>query len=49
MSGYTDEALSRYEMADQTAPLLQKPFTPSTLTRRVRDLLRDALRIVDGA
>ena len=39
MSGYTDDALSRYRAADHDTPLLQKPFTPRTLAKKVRDVL----------
>ena len=39
MSGYTDDALSRYRVADQQTPLLQKPFTPRTLAKKVRNVL----------
>ncbi len=40
MSGYTGAALGeRGEVAEFTGPLLQKPFTPDGLSRRVRELL----------
>ena len=39
MSGYTDDALTRYRAADTRTPLLQKPFTPRTLAKKVRDVL----------
>jgi CheY-like chemotaxis protein len=40
MSGYTGAALGAGgEMADFTGQLLQKPFTPDGLTRRVREVL----------
>jgi two-component system, cell cycle sensor histidine kinase and response regulator CckA len=39
MSGYTDDALTRYRVAEQQTPLLQKPFTPRTLAKKVRDVL----------
>lgn len=39
MSGYTDDALTRYRAADTRSPLLQKPFTPRTLAKKVRDVL----------
>ena len=38
-AGYTDDALSRYRAADHDTPLLQKPFTPRTLAKKVRDVL----------
>jgi two-component system, cell cycle sensor histidine kinase and response regulator CckA len=40
MSGYTGATLGAGgEMADFTGQLLQKPFTPDGLTRRVREVL----------
>jgi hypothetical protein len=36
MSGYTDETLAGF---DDRIELLQKPFAPSNLRRRVRDVL----------
>jgi DNA-binding response OmpR family regulator len=43
MSGYTDQAaLSNGDM-ERGAAFLQKPFSPRTLARRVRELL-DAAR-----
>jgi CheY-like chemotaxis protein len=42
MSGYADDALSRYEL-DPGAVFLRKPFTPATLARTVRRAL-DAWR-----
>ena len=38
MSGYADDALSRYEL-DPTTVFLRKPFTPSALARTIRDAL----------
>jgi PAS domain S-box-containing protein len=39
ISGYADEALSRYGVPTAGAAFLQKPFTPGVLARTVRDLL----------
>ncbi|HWO88884.1 MAG TPA: response regulator [Gemmatimonadales bacterium] len=43
MSGYTDEAISRQGMLEPGVELLQKPFTPAELAKRVRKVL-DARR-----
>jgi CheY-like chemotaxis protein len=40
MSGYSKEELRR-QGADPMGPLLQKPFTPEALVRRVRQQLAD--------
>jgi len=39
MSGYTDDALSRLNLAASDIQLLQKPFSAVDLTRRVREVL----------
>ncbi len=39
MSGYREEALDGRGLANQGRAFLQKPFTPSALTHRVRELL----------
>ena len=38
MSGYTEESLS-FDAFDQPVALLQKPFTPRELRRRLREIL----------
>ena len=49
MSGYTDDAIGNHGVLDPGTHLLQKPFTPDHLSRKVRDVLdlcpgaRDAL------
>ena len=39
ISGYTDEALARHGVPTPGTAFLQKPFTPGSLARTVRDLL----------
>jgi two-component system cell cycle sensor histidine kinase/response regulator CckA len=39
MSGYTDDSIVRHGVLDATMAYLQKPFTPDTLTRKVREVL----------
>lgn len=39
MSGYTDEATGAHGVLAAGVALLQKPFTPKTLLRRVREVL----------
>jgi CheY-like chemotaxis protein len=39
MSGYTDEAIVHHAVLDPEASLLPKPFTPTVLVQKVRELL----------
>jgi PAS domain S-box-containing protein len=39
MSGYTDDAIVRYGVSVDDIAFLQKPLTPSQLTRKVREVL----------
>ncbi len=39
VSGYTDDAVVRHSVAESGQPFLQKPFTPSVLASKVRELL----------
>jgi CheY-like chemotaxis protein len=39
MSGYPGEILARHGFSAEKAPLLQKPFTPAVLRRKVREVL----------
>ncbi|HVX66968.1 MAG TPA: PAS domain S-box protein [Bryobacteraceae bacterium] len=44
MSGYSDEVTTRQRVVEPGAAYLQKPFTPSALARKVRDVLSAAGR-----
>ena len=39
MSGYTDEALGHHGVLDERIALIQKPFTPAALARKLRETL----------
>jgi hypothetical protein len=39
ISGYADEAVVRRGVLRKGMPFLQKPFTPGTLARKVREVL----------
>jgi CheY-like chemotaxis protein len=39
MSGYTDDTIVRHGLIEGSVLLLQKPFTPSTLAQKVREVL----------
>jgi len=46
MSGYTQDALSRYGATDMADRLIQKPFSPACLVRRVRETLDATVAVV---
>jgi signal transduction histidine kinase/ActR/RegA family two-component response regulator len=49
MSGYTDDIVAQHGVLDPGTELLQKPFTPEGLTRRVREVLDRPVRAARSA
>ena len=39
MSGYTDDSVVHHGVLSQEVPFIQKPFSPATLRKRVREVL----------
>jgi hypothetical protein len=39
MSGYTDDTIVRHDVHEASMSFLHKPFTPSTLVRKVHEVL----------
>ncbi|MBS0203263.1 MAG: PAS domain S-box protein [Planctomycetes bacterium] len=46
ISGYMDDAIIRHEIEDSTDTFLQKPFSPLTLARKVREILDGGIQTV---
>ena len=45
MSGYTDEAVVRHGMLEPGTEFLEKPFAPSTVAQRIREVLDRAMGV----
>jgi two-component system cell cycle sensor histidine kinase/response regulator CckA len=41
VSGYSDHDIGDHGSLDPRYELLQKPFTPQTLARKIRDVIRE--------
>ena len=41
VSGYSDNDLGEHGVLDNRIDLLQKPFTPQTLARKIRDVIEE--------
>jgi len=39
MSGYTDDAILRHGVLEETSAFMEKPFSPEVLARKVREVL----------
>jgi nitrogen-specific signal transduction histidine kinase len=48
-SGYTEDAVLRRNFLDPGAEFVEKPFTPSRLAQRTREVLDGPVRILNGA
>jgi CheY-like chemotaxis protein len=48
VSGYTDDVILKNQLLERDVTLLQKPFTPSTLAFKVREVLDGASRGIPG-
>jgi CheY-like chemotaxis protein len=49
MSGYTGDAARHHGLMESRAAFLEKPFTPDSLLRKVREVLRSAPRLLERA